>query len=588
MDETSRAEYDAERPITRFRRAQFMPWEGIKVAGFIAAVLLSAASSDTAAQSAGPKDTPVPPYFTDVTARARLTGLPGFRVTVCDINGDGYEDILLTRQNDAAKGDVYGKQMVLLNVPGDNASDPHGRRFKDFTAESNILVNRAGTNNGHAVEGMVGADVDNDGDNDLFLISYIHRTWDRDLGKNDLLINDGRGHFTMAANSPFHLEPQWNTAAASFVDYDLDGKLDLLLANWYDGSGKSQAAQLYKGNGDGSFANVTAASGIGSKKVVAYASAVSDWDNDGWPDLFLPNYGWTQPECTSLHFRNDRNGSFTPVQAVTNYNPSTLRLNGIASFGSMFSDYDNDGDMDFIEVMTHGTGDGEGSVHTTTVTNTNGIFTWEYGRVKGRGAEDPNLTHHGDHIVSYIDFDNDGLIDFLLTENGYGNNGLHLFRQGADHTFSPVTRGSGLWPVNEAGLPSHNAAVFDFDHDGDADILVGFGDDSTGIRLYRNDAGAKNHWIQIRLEGTGTPGKSNWNATGARIEVTAGGITRTREVFMSNGHQAPQIPFTQYFGLGSSAFIDTIRIRWPNASHVVTELHAVPADQFLVVKEPIP
>lgn len=529
-----------------------------------------------------------PPFFTEVTDQVGLTGRPGFRVTLCDINGDGFEDILLTRQNDPATENVYNKQVVLLNVQGDDPGDPHSRKFIDFTAQSNILANRKGTNNGHAVEGMVCADVDNDGDNDLFLLTYIHRTWNIDMGKNDLMINDGQGHFSLATNSPFHLESLWNTAGASFVDYDLDGKLDLLIGNWYDKDSKSQTAQLYKGNGDGSFSNVTAASGIGGGKVVSYATAVSDWNNDGWPDLFVPNYGWTQPECTSLHFRNEKNGTFKQVQTGTKYNQAASPLNGVASFGSMFYDYDNDGDMDFIEVMTHGKGDGAGSVHTTTATNVNNIFNWEYQRVKDRATEDPDITHHGDHIVSYIDFDYDGLIDFALTENGYSNNRLYLFKQAADHTFSPVTRSSGLWPINEANLSSLNVAVFDYDHDGDVDLITGFGDDVTGIRLYRNDIGTQNHWIQVHLKGAGIPGKSNKNATGARIEVTAGGVTQTREVFTSNGHQAPQIPFTQYFGLGSATNVTSITVRWPNSALTVTELDNVAVDQILELEEPCP
>jgi hypothetical protein len=159
----------------------------------------------------------------------------------------------------------------------------------------------------------------------------------------------------------------------------------------------------------------------------------------------------------------------------------------------MPADYDNDGDIDFLEILTHGVGDAgtcAAPVHTTVVTNSGPAaftFAWECARVKNRGTEDTDLTHHGDHYATWFDYDGDGLQDIGLTEGGYTqpsggyNNRFYLFRQAPDHTFSPVTVAAGLDGVNNLpGNPNpHNVLALDYDLDGDEDVLIGFADDTT-------------------------------------------------------------------------------------------------------------
>ena len=249
----------------------------------------------------------------------------------------------------------------------------------------------------------------------------------------------------------------------------------------------------------------------------------------------------------------------------------------------MLRDFDNFGDQDFLEIMTHGAGDGEGSVHTTAAANDGGVVSWDFWRVYDRGTEDPDLSHHGDHFGSWFDFDGDMLVDFALTESGYGNPRLYLFKQNPDNTFAPVTVGSGLNDVNELGLSPGYVTPLDFDRDGDEDLLV---TTNTGMRLYRNDVGNQAGWLALELEGVGAPGYSNRSAIGAKVEVTAGGVTQTQEVHAGNGHEGPQRPFTLYFGLGDATVVDSIRIRWPNSSLTVQELFDEPVNQFLTIREP--
>ncbi len=529
---------------------------------------------------------PTPPYFSDVTTEEALDGIYGFRISVGDLNGDGYPDLVvhLEPAHGATPPDVLDKQLVYLNVPGDDPGNPFSRKFVDHTAASGIRANREGTTDGRHSDSAIFADVDNDGDLDIFTNVYLHRTYDLALGKNELLLNDGSAHFTLAPNSPFHLEETWNTPAATFLDYDNDGNVDLFIGNWYKPDSTLTKDHLYRGHGDGSFTNVTDSSGIGANTTCVYAVAAFDSNDDGYMDLFAPPYSRTVFFSYPRHWRNNGDGTFTEIAATSKYNQDRGFPGLAVSFGTMPRDYDRDGDIDFFEIMTHGVGDGAGSVHSTVVTNSADVFSWDYGRVDGRAGEDPDTTHHGDHYASWFDFDLDGLDDFVLTESGYSNNRIYLFRQHADNTFSPDTVNSGFNSINTNNYPPGNATPLDFDLDGDEDLIVGF-NKSTPLQLWRNDVGTDNHWIRLTLVGGGGVGQANRSAIGARVTLTAGGVTWTREVYAGNGHQGPAKEFALTFGLGGATTIDSIRVRWPNTTLSVTELADVAVDQHLTIHE---
>jgi len=463
---------------------------------FAAEGLWSLAWASSGPAMPGSSNTGPPAFFNDVTDDVGLTGVVGFRLNVADLNGDDYPDLFVHIPLDHAGGDVRNKQFIYLNLPG---SEPGSREFVDYTEASGIRANRQGTTDGRHTDSGIFADVDNDGDVDIFTLVYLHDNYSMNEGTNELMLNDGNAHFTLAPDSPFHTEQIWNTAGALFLDYNNDANIDLFIGNWYYANNLSRD-HLYMGHGDGRFTRVSVEAGFDDTRTAIYGVAACDWNNDGFTDIFAPSYSHTRPAARSRHWRNNGDGTFTEVQEESNYTQYTGYQSTRASFGCMPADFDNDGDIDLFEILTHGRGDGASNVHSTVLVNENDVFNWDFAAVDGRAAEDPLITHHGDHYASWIDIENDGLYDFVLTESSYDNNRIYIFKQAPDHTFTPDTVNSGINDINVENLAPHNAMCFDYDRDGDEDLLVGFGG-TDGIRLFRNDVGLDNNWLNITLVG---------------------------------------------------------------------------------------
>ena len=223
-------------------------------------------------------------------------------------------------------------------------------RFADVTLQAGVGDTGWGM-------GCVAADYDNDGDTDLYITNY---------GPNRLYRNNGDGTFTDVTHEADADDPRWSTGAA-FGDYDLDGELDLYVANYLDfdpdspqpdrafcqwkslavfcgpRSLRGAADRLYRNNGDGTFTDVTTSAGVEDRdKHYGFAVLFSDYDGDGWPDLFIAN-----DSTPNLLYHNQGDGSFREVGVETGVAYS-YQGKGQAGMGAAFGDYDGDGFLDLF------------------------------------------------------------------------------------------------------------------------------------------------------------------------------------------------------------------------------------------------
>jgi enediyne biosynthesis protein E4 len=386
----------------------------------------------------------------------------------------------------------------------------------------------------------------------------------------------------------------WSTGCA-FGDYDRDGNVDLYVAKYLTFDERTVAKRgeagcqfmtvevscgpkglsgepdvLYRNNGHGGFTDVTRSAGIKDPGYYGFGVLFTDLDNDGWPDIFVAN-----DSTPNLLFHNNRNGTFSETGLVTG-----VALSGDgrdqAGMGVDAGDFNGDGFLDLV--VTHFSHD-----YTTVYENSaQGFFTdVSYATGVARGA--------GRYLgwgVGFVDFGNNGLLDLFMANghiypevdgHGLGTTYLQrkqLFRNLGNKRFQEVTDQVGGGVLLEKS--SRGAAFGDYDNDGDIDVLVvNLNDRPT---LLRNDSAGAHHWITIGLAGT----KSNRDAIGARVRVTAGGRTQISEV-RSGGSYLSQNDRRAHFGLGDADRVEQVQIRWP--SGLVETVNGLSADRFYVARE---
>ncbi|MGE0432319.1 MAG: CRTAC1 family protein, partial [Planctomycetota bacterium] len=411
----------------------------------------------------------------------------------------------------------------------------------------------------------------------------------------------------------------------------------------YGASNDAMPDRLYIGLGDGRYNDITAAAGMmldasagdrtgepaddwpAEKKNQfgrhshrpAYGVAHADADGDGDQDLFVMAYGrqwnlqWTNggaangkptfkevAEATGFDGDSDRTGRYEQwvkdmfKQRGYGDRPDELpfRSNG-NTFSCCFGDYNNDGRLDAVlGEITHAWA-GPSSDRSQVLTNLGGPD-WKWRRETPLAREHVNARgwNQGDMHVAFADMDNDGWLDVLLASSDYPDEQrLRLFRQNPEtHAFEDVTAKIGLdWAF------ATQFSLADVDRDGDLDILIGNTHTRLpgelrakyplGTALLRNDICNANghHFLSLRLVGAGPEaGGCNVSAIGARIIVTAGGITQTREISGGGGHVGQQHDFRQIIGLGKAQTIDRLEVRWPGKNHKVTVLQNVAVDKL--------
>ena len=407
------------------------------------------------------------------------------------------------------------------------------------------IAEAAGVANGLGNSGVVAADIDNDGLQDLFL------TGDGGMmgtGESPVKLyhNEGGGVFTDITKDS-GVFGATTTLSAAFADIDNDGFLDLFITA--PGSlvtHTQHANKLYRNNGDLTFTDISAASGVNTA-LGACATFFSDYNGDGWIDLFVAdcNNVFFMPTPIEL-FVNQGDLTFDEVSADVGLAPGGFWM----GFGP--ADFDLDGDLDFF-VTNIGNG------HRLYRANPNATYT-DIGVAAGVRF------HEFGWGCTSRDLDNDGYPDIFFAGSlpqagilgpGLGNPGTLLFNNQA----GAFVEWTSTFPVNLSSRYTSGVAAGDYDNDGFQDIFVAvsaWAGDAGQPLLVRN-LGNDNGAVTIRLEGT----VSNRDAIGARVEVTAGGMTQLQEIYAGSSFLSMDSQWLT-FGLGAHSGTERIIVRWPS------------------------
>ncbi len=548
-------------------------------ATFLPAGAFLLASCGLLAQTvAAPSPAPLP-QFEDVTAKSGIHFLHSFgeKDLRTILEGTGSGCAWLDYNNDGLL-DLYvvnGRHVEGLtnhSAPDSVDATNHLYRNNGDGTFTDVTVQAGVPGKGFGVGVTVG-DFDNDGHEDIYVTNYNSAI---------LYHNNGNGTLTDITTKAGVDNPYFGTGAA-FLDYDRDGRLDLFVGNYlkfesgyqlyysaehYPGplSYAPEVNRLFHNNGDGTFTDVSQTSGIASEPGRAMGVAVGDYDNDGWPDIYVAN-----DTMASFLYHNNHNGTFTDVASTLSVD---YGQNGEAAtaMGPVFGDYDNDGWQDLFvsdaryHRLYHNPGKAGGPFQD--VTDPSGV-----GAVSGQYAG---------WASGFFDFDNDGWKDIFIVNGGMAwlvPMESMLLRNNGKGTFTDVSMQAGGFFKEK--IVGRGACFADYDNDGytDAYITTLQGE---GILLHNTPPpGKRNHWLTIKLVGT----RSNRDGYGTSLEAITDGQHQYLQATPQSGYLSQNDP-RPHFGLGQHAVVDTLILHWPSGT--VQTLTHIQADQILTVTEPAP
>src|SRR5580765_6783063 len=528
-------------------------------------------------------------YFTDVAQKAGLTTpivfggkdtkkyiieTTGTGAAILDYDNDGWPDIFLV--NGTTLEGFSAGQAPTNHLYRNN----HDGTFTDVTVKAGLAATGWG-------QGVCVGDYDNDGWEDLYVTYY---------GKNRLFHNQ-KGVFTEVGEKAgvAGSGKAWGTGCA-WVDYDRDGHLDLMIANYVDFDlataptpgerpscvwkgvpvmcgprGLAGAKNiLYHSRGDGTFEDVTTKAHI-DQTDGHYAFSVStfDYNDDGWPDIYV-----ACDSTPSILYRNNRDGTFPDVAVVSGaaFNEDGREQAGM---GATIVDYNGDGRLDIFKTNF--------SDDTSTLYRNNGDGTFDdVTSAAGLGL----YTKYLGWGTMFLDFDNDGWPDLLLVnghvypevdKNNLGSNYEEpriLYHNLGTGTFADISASAGHGITMRAS--SRGLAVGDLWNDGRISAVI---TNMNGLpSLLVNQLRSANHWIAIHAVGT----KSNRDGIGARVTVHVGARTLVNEVRSGSSYNSSS-DMRVHFGLGSATKVDSIQIRWP--SGLLERFDNLPVDSIQTLKE---
>lgn len=474
------------------------------------------------------------PKFENVAKQAGVDEMSKARSSAWrDVNGDGWVDLF-------AAGESSTHAMWMNNRDG---------TFRKVSEEAGVANPEGGW-------ATLWVDYDNDGDGDLLV---TRDSW-QGPALNYLYRNNGDGTYTDVAVDA-GIEGVGDTFCGSWADYNNDGWVDLYVGNGLSRGGAPN--NLYRSNGDGTFTDVAVHAGVDDGIQPTVGVVWGDYDNDGWIDLYVSNYGTGQGL-----YRNLGNGRFENVAIEAGVVRPTK------GFTTFFFDYNNDTWLDLFVVcwsdqmddviLSMGTGKPTRIWNRPVLyeNNKDGTFTdvtFEAGIARS----------YGTMSTIYGDFNNDGWADIYMGNGGPPMERFEpdgLFMNNGDGTFSNIAEAAGTDNIRKG----HGATFADYDKDGDLDIYAPQGGaggnpgDAQRNALYRNPGNAY-HWVSFRaIGGMGrtADGKVNRDGIGTKMTVKVGG--RTLHAHVSGGEGfAVTNPLPRWFGLSEHTVVDTLEVLWP-------------------------
>ena len=484
-------------------------------------------------------------------------------VVMLDYDGDGDLDVVYVDGGPTPEYEGEPPRTELLRNDG--------RRFVPVTTPSGLVFDGYGC-------GGAAADIDNDGDLDLYLTAF---------GPNELFVNDGRGGWTREAARRGLQEPLWSSSAA-FADVDRDGDLDAYVANYVDfdwdnhkycgeearglrgychpGVYGGLPDHFYRNDGSGTFSERTQEAGLAVTPEAGLGVIVSDLDNDGWPDIYVAN-----DADPNYLFRNRGDGTFEDVSL----------LSGTA--------YNRDGRPEAGMGVDAGDVDGNG-LFDLVVTNfefeTNGLYRNNGGGLFIDGRHTAGIAESSIQKLAFgvamADLDQDRDLDLAVAnghilDNAAEFNASSRFEQPnqiyenlGDGRFREVTN-SGVDVVRA----SRGLATGDLDGDGDQEIVILNSDDWSEVYENVSDGG---NWLLIDLVGS----TSNRYGVGARLVAQTAGGKSEREVRTASSYLS-QGALTAHLGLGEDTVADTVLVRWPGGKR--QRFLRVPANRRVRISE---
>jgi enediyne biosynthesis protein E4 len=529
-----------------------------------------------------------PPAVTyqDVAAAAGLTAInvsgaernkqyivetTGNGVAILDYDNDGLPDILLVNGDLFQKGKEAAGPVLYRNLGG--------LRFEDATRKAGLSQTGWG-------QGVCAGDFDNDGHVDVFITEW---------GQNALYRNIGDGTFRDETTDRGLASPKtrWSSGCA-FLDFNRDGFLDLLVVHYLDFDPArtphpgersqcewkglpvicgprglpAETVSLYQNDGHGHFSDVSDGMHVTTpKNYYCFSPLVDDFDNDGWPDIYV-----ACDSTASLYFHNLAGKRFEEigVQAGVAYNDEGREQAGM---GVAAADFLHKGRFDIFKTNF--------ADDTHTFYSNRSANDFEDKTIETGLAVNTRYLGWG---TAAVDIDNDGWKDLILA-NGHvypevesGHTG-EAFRQkrllywnrgdGQFYDLSPQS-GSGISDAHA----SRGLAIGDLDNDGNEEIvIVNMGEPPS---LLKNTSPTPGHSLTIRALTT-----TNRDAIGARVTVVAGGQKQMDEV-RSGGSYISQSDFRLHFGLGKASAAD-VSVRWPDGK--IENLPAIAAGQIVTIQQ---